>query len=53
METRSIPEDLMLELEDAIEKVNHLFSKVNALNERHQNNEYREWNRDYERSIAC
>jgi len=51
-EPKSIPEDLILELEESIEKCLRLFGKVKQINEHHQDNEYRERNRDYEESIA-
>lgn len=52
-EPKSIPEDLILELEESIEKCLRLFGKVKAINERNQDDEYREWNTDYEESIRC
>lgn len=56
-EPKTIPEDLMLELEEAIEKVNKLFSKVRTLNERNMTAEWREEDRqmrqDYERGLGC
>lgn len=53
MEPKTIPEDLMLEMQDWLDKGQRIFREMNAINERNQDNEYREWSRDYERSIAC
>lgn len=53
METRSILEDRMLTIRDLYEKLGQEIAAVEAINERHQDNEYRELQRDYERSIAC
>jgi hypothetical protein len=53
MDARLIPEDLMVEIRELYERLGHALSKAETINERHQDNEYREWNRDYERSIAC
>jgi hypothetical protein len=55
-EPRTIPEHLMLELEEAIEKVNKMFAKVNAVNERNMTAEWREEDtavEDYRESIRC
>jgi len=51
-EPAAIPEDLVLELEESIEKCLRLFGKVKAINERNLDNEYREWKKDYEESVA-
>jgi|GEM_PF-3497965 len=52
-EPKSIPEDLIMRLEDSIETCLRLFGEVKAINERHQDEEYREWQKDYEESIRC
>ncbi len=53
METRAIPEDRMLIIRDLYEKLGKAIAEVEAINDQNIDNEYREWKRDYERSIAC
>lgn len=52
MEPKTIPEDLMLELEQSIENCQRLFAQINAINERHRDCEYREWKKDYKSQIS-
>lgn len=53
MEPKTIPEDLIIKLEESIRTSQKILAEISSINEQNINNEYREWTRDYERSIAC
>ena len=53
MEPKTIPEDLMLELQESLEKANRLFARIRDMNEENIESEHHEWQSDYGRSIAC
>jgi hypothetical protein len=53
MDAKTNLEDLMFKMEDWLEEGHKIFREMNALSECHQDNEYREIQEDYERSIAC
>ncbi len=53
MEPKTIPEDLMIDILDTYYKLGALLSEANKINDQNIDNEYREWKRDYQRSIAC
>lgn len=53
MDTKTISEDLMVDILETYYKLGALLSEANKSNEQNIDNEYREWNRDYERSITC
>lgn len=53
MEPKTIPEDLIIKLEESIRTSQRILAEISSINEQNIDNEYREWTRDYERSIAC
>lgn len=53
MEPKTIPEDLIIKLEESIRTSQKILAEISSINEQNIDNEYREWSRDYERSIAC
>ena len=53
MEPKTIPEDLMIKLEESIRTSQKILAEISSINEQNIECEWHEEKRDYQRSIAC